>query len=176
MKNSANRQSTLLVTVILGLVLAATLYAAPALNLSGYEFLLGTNCTIQAQAGTCGVQFGGWTGGGGQVAGGWTTFPGNRRGLWAASINYIGTANFDSQVIVVGGTYDVLFKNAKPRSGEVIGGTVTWPLNATTDAGCGPGVAIVSLTLTGDATSFAGCLHDLPAGSVIPPQIWGTLE
>jgi hypothetical protein len=22
--------------------------------------------------------------------------------------------------------------------------------------------------------SFVGCLHDLPAGSVVPPKIWGT--
>jgi len=29
-------------------------------------------------------------------------------------------------------------------------------------------------TRHGAPASFVGCLHDLPAGSVIPPKIWGT--
>lgn len=145
------------------------------LNLSGYEFLLGSSCTIDGIPGTCGVEFGGWTGGSGPGANGWTRFPGNRRGLWAATINYTGSANFGSTVIVTSGSFDVLFKQGRTISGVVTGGTVIWPIDENTDAGCGAGVANVALTLSGGASSFAGCLHDLPAGTVIPPTIWGTL-
>jgi hypothetical protein len=150
--------------------------AAASVNLSGYEFLLGTSCSINGEPGTCGVQFGGWTGGGGPISGGWTTFPGNRRGLWEANINYIGKANFGESVQVVGGSYDVLFKNAKAISGTVTTGTVMWPASVSDNIGCGAGVATVALALTGDASYFSGCLHDLPAGSVIPPKIWGTIQ
>jgi hypothetical protein len=51
-----------------------------------------------------------------------------------------------------------------------------WPASVSDNIGCGPGVATVALELTGDASYFSGCLHDLPAGSVIPPKIWGTLQ
>ena len=164
-----------LATASVALAFSVVARGASSLNLSGYEFLLGSSCTIVGTPGTCGVQFGGWTGGSGPVSNGWTTFPGNRRGLWEANINYTGTANFNSTVQVISGSYDVLFKNAKTISGTVTGGTVAWPANLYADAGCGAGVAIVALTLSGDASSFSGCLHDLPAGSVIPPKIWGTL-
>jgi hypothetical protein len=150
--------------------------------MSGYEFLLGHSCTIGGQPGTCGVQFGGWTGGGGSTAGGWTHFPGDGRGLWSATINYIGTASFGDgtnphSVTVIGGNYDVLFKTpVRNVFGAVTTGTVTWPPTSSSDVGCGIGVASVLIYLTGGASSFQGCLHDLPAGSVIPPQIWGELN
>lgn len=173
---SMQRRSVVVALATAGFALAfvAVTKGAPSLNLSGYEFLLGTPCEIGGLPGTCGVQFGGWTGGTGFGATGWTTFPGNRRGLWAAAINYTGSAGFGKQVDVAGGNYDVLFKHAKTVSGTVVGGTVSWPAEGGDD-GCGTGVATVSLTLSGDASSFHGCLHDLPAGSIIPPRIWGTL-
>jgi hypothetical protein len=163
----------------LALGLAALPPGPPPLNISGYEFQLGTPCTINSQPGKCGVEFGGWTGGSGQVDGGWTPFPGTRKGLWEASIDYTGSPDFDSHVDVQSGTFDVLFKNRKTISGTVTGGIVTWPDTATGDRGCGAGVATVELSLTtggSGPTSFLGCLHDLPAGTVIPPKIWGTLE
>src|SRR5262245_3286347 len=136
--------------------------------------------------------FGGWTGGSGQVAGGWTPFPGTGQGLWKASVNYIGKAMFGDGVhvhvvYVVGGSFDLLFTNGTTVLGTVIPGTppkvstVTWPPSVLGDIGCGKGVAVVSVnvTITRGATgpgSFQGCLHDLPGGSVIPPQIWGTLQ
>jgi len=43
-------------------VVSSASAAAPLpVNLSGYEFLLGTSCTINGQSATCGVAFGGWT-------------------------------------------------------------------------------------------------------------------
>lgn len=156
--------------------------AAPLpVNLSGYEFLLGTSCTIKGQSGTCNVAFGGWTGGSGPVANGWTPFPGTEQGLWKATVDYTGTVEFGGQVELAGGRFDVLFTDGTTVSGKVTGGTVTWP-PVGTDAGCGTDVALVSVNIKyfrhgpTSSGSFQGCLHDLPAGSVIPPKIWGTLQ
>jgi hypothetical protein len=167
------------------IALALSIVAASAdlelpVNVSGYEFLLGTDCTIDGQQATCGVQFGGWTGGGGQVANGWTTFPGNGEGLWKATVDYTGKAAFGGQVAVAGGLFDLLFTSGTTVRGRVRGGRVTWPVKGQ-NIGCGIDVATVSLRVryrvgaTGIG-SFRGCLHDLPAGSVIPPKIWGTIE
>ena len=150
--------------------------AQSSTNLSAYEFLLGTPCTINDEAGKCGVSFGGWMGGTGPVANGWTPFPGNKQGLWDAEINYTGSPNFGSSVTVVSGTFDLYFKGSTAISGTVTGGSVTWPSSASDDSGCGDGVALVMVQVTtGSPLTFRGCLHDLPAGSVIPPKIWGTL-
>lgn len=164
------------------LVLALGLVAMPpppsSLNLSGYEFLLGTACTINNQSGKCGVEFGGWTGGTGQNADGWTPFPGTRKGLWEATVNYIGSPDFNTSVQIASGTFDVLFKHRRTISGTVESGVVEWPAEGG-DIGCGTNVATVILNLssgTNGPTEFLGCLHDLPAGSVIPPKIWGTLQ
>jgi len=146
------------------------------INLSAYEFLLGTACTVDGQAGKCGVSFGGWTGGTGPVSNGWTPFPGTRQGLWEATINYTGSPAFGGSVSVVSGSLDLFLKGEPPLSGEVIGGGVTWPSNSSTDIGCGVGVARVVvgvMTESEGALNFNGCLHDLPAGSVIPPKLWG---
>jgi hypothetical protein len=151
-----------------------------AVNVSGYEFLLGTDCTIDGQPATCGVHFGGWTGGGGQLANGWTPFPGDGHGLWKATVDYTGKAAFGAEVDVARGLFDLLFTDGKTVRGRVRGGKVTWPA-AGQGIGCGTDVAKVTLRVryrvgaTGIG-SFCGCLHDLPAGSVIPPKIWGTLE
>lgn len=153
---------------------------APAdINLSAYEFLLGSACTVNGQAGKCGVSFGGWTGGTGPNATGWTPFPGTRQGLWEATINYAGSPGFSGSVTVQSGSFDLFLKGETPLSGDVTGGTVTWPASASTDIGCGMGVAVVQVTVSTESEGslvFNGCLHDLPAGSVIPPKIWGTLE
>jgi hypothetical protein len=71
---------------------AASAALLSPVNISGYEYLLGTSCTIDGQPATCDVKFGGWTGGDGQVANGWTPFPGNDEGLWKATVNYTGKA------------------------------------------------------------------------------------
>jgi len=171
--------------VIAGLLIAVFAWKfAPAvraqaptdINLSAYEFLLGTSCTINGQAGTCGVSFGGWTGGTGPVANGWTPFPGTRQGLWEATINYTGSPAFGGSVTVQSGSLDLFLKGEPPLSGSVIGGGVTWPQDTNTDIGCGAGVArvIVAVSTESEGTlNFNGCLHDLPAGSVIPPKLWG---
>lgn len=167
------------VTMVLALSLAAAPIPPPFHNISGYEFLLGTPCTIESFPGTCGVSFLGWVGGKGAVPKGWMAYPGNTQGLWEATVNYIGSPAFDSQVQVAGGVFDLLFKHQPAIEATVTGGTVTWPADATTDSGCGRGVATVDLALSsgpGGPTSFEGCLHDLPAGSVIPPKIWGSLQ
>ena len=59
-----------MVMALLPLTLPVGAWANPPLpvNVSGYEFLLGTNCTIAGQPATCGVHFGGWTGGNGPDA------------------------------------------------------------------------------------------------------------
>ncbi len=148
------------------------------LNLSAYEFLLGTACNINGQAGKCGVSFGGWTGGTGPTATGWTPFPGTRQGLWEATINYTGSPAFGGAVTIQGGSFDLFVKGESPLTGEVTAGGVTWPGSASTDIGCGVGVAQVLGTVSTESEgtlNFNGCLHDLPAGSVIPPKIWGTL-
>src|SRR5215471_6076564 len=128
--------------------------AAPLpVNLSGYEFLLGTSCTINGQSATCGVAFGGWTGGRGRVATGWTPFPGTEKGLWKATVDYIGKVEFGGKVELVGGNFDVLFTNGTTLSGNVTGGTVTWP-PAGESTVCGADVALVSVNvaLRGAAT------------------------
>lgn len=153
--------------------------AQASTNLSAYEFLLGTKCTIGGLAGKCGVAFGGWMGGLGPVANGWTPFPGNKGGLWDADINYTGSPEFGSSVTVQGGSFDLYFKGGETLAGTVTGGTVTWPASTSVDTfGCGDGVASILVHVTTEAEgplNFQGCLHDLPAGSVIPPKIWGTL-
>jgi hypothetical protein len=152
--------------------------AAPvSIYISGYEYLLGTDCIQGGKAATCGVQFGFWTGGRGQRSDGWVHFPGDGRGLGKANISYIGTAAFGA-TLPVAGNIELLFSRAPSISGPVRG-TVTWPAEGAPSPTCGTDVAMVSLTVqysTGGSGIFSGCLHDLPKGSVIPPKIWGVLN
>ena len=155
---------------------AASAALLSPVNVSGYEYLLGTSCTIDGQPATCDVKFGGWTGGDGQAANGWTPFPGNDEGLWKATVNYTGKAAFGREVDVVGGSFDLLFTNGKTVLGKVTGGTAAGQSTV-----CGTDVAVVSLRVryrVGAAGRglFRGCLHDLPAGTIIPPKIWGALQ
>src|SRR5260370_1714136 len=76
-ESKAMKYSTFVLFAV-GAILA--LASQPALaevnvNVSGYEVFLGVTCTINNEPATCGVQFGGWTGGGGAVPGGWTRVP-----------------------------------------------------------------------------------------------------
>jgi hypothetical protein len=179
MKNLARYGGRLLFAAIMVGLAVPAFAQGPTYNLSGYEFLLGSPCTIGSEAGKCGVAFGGWTGGGGQEAGGWTQFPGTRRGLWEATVNYTGSPNFGASVELQSGTFDLFLKNHKAISGTVTGGSVDWPTEGgVTDPSCGTDVAklTVFLNIGGSPHYFSGCLHDLPAGSIIPPKIWGELH
>jgi hypothetical protein len=151
---------------------------AARLNLSGVELFAGHPCTISGENGTCGVHSVGWGGGSGHVPNGWVTFPGDGRALWEAAINFQGDVAFGKTINVLkGGRLELLLKKNKLLSEMVTEGTVVWPPSATGDLGCGEGVAKVTAffkTKDGAPASFVGCLHDLPAGSVIPPKIWGT--
>jgi len=162
----------------LGIVTAAA-HLLPV-RVSGYEYFIGTPCTIDAQAATCDVQFAGWTGSGGQVPNGWRSFPGNSQGLWTATIDYRGKPKFGGHVALLGGNFHLLYNDGDVTLGRVTGGTITWP-PAGQSSICGTQVAVVIMNVryrvgaTGNGV-FRGCLHDLPAGSVIPPKLWGRLE
>jgi hypothetical protein len=171
---------------LVGVVLlgaTATLAQPPlAVNVSGYEFFPGVPCTLDTEPTTCGVTFGGWTGGAGAVAGGWVPFPGNRLGFWKAKIDRQGTAAFGSAVTIVGGTWRLALRQGITfivLSGIMTGGTVQWPTpggNLT----CGTNVARVTANLLvtelgSTPATFNGCLHDLPIGTILPPEIWGTI-
>ena len=165
-------------------VLALSIVAASAdllpERVSGYEYFIGTPCTIEDQPATCDVQFAGWTGSGGQVANGWRPFPGNGLGMWTATIDYKGKPKFGGQVQLLDGNFDLLFADGKSVLGRVTGGTITWPAAGQSTI-CGIEVAVVSINVryrvgaTGRGL-FQGCLHDLPFGSVVPPKIWGRLK
>lgn len=157
-------------------LVGSSAFSAPPIYVAGYEYLLGDSCTVGGQAGTCGVQFGFWTGGSGAGPFGWTTFPGNGKGLGKATLNYYGKAAFGTTLNVMG-TFELLFTSA-PKISAIVSGSVRWPLQGQYST-CGLEVATVTLTVayvTGGTGRFTGCLHDLPAGSVIPPKIWGGLS
>ena len=149
-------------------------------RVSGYEYFIGTPCTIDGKAATCDVQFAGWTTNGAPVANGWRPFPGDGEGRWTASIDYKGNPKFGGQVNLLGGSFDLLFADGNVVLGKVTGGTITWPIEGQSTV-CGTDVAVVSMNVryrvgASGRGSFRGCLHDLPFGSVIPPEIWGKLE
>ena len=165
-------------------VLALSIAAASAdlipVRVSGYEFYIGESCTVDGLPATCDVQFGGWTGSGGQAANGWRDFPGSGKGFWTASVDYRGKAKFGGQVELLDGKFDLMFNDGQALLGRVISGTITWPAAGQSTI-CGLEVAVVSMTVryrvgaTGRGL-FRGCLHDLPFGSVLPPKIWGRLD
>jgi hypothetical protein len=149
-------------------------------RVSGYEYFIGTACTIDGQPATCDVQFAGWTGSGGQVANGWKAFPGNGQGTWTATVDYKGKPKFGGQVALLGGNFNLLFTDGKAVLGKVTSGTITWPARGQTTI-CGTNVAVVTMNVRYRAGAtglglFRGCLHDLPFGSILPPKIWGRLQ
>jgi hypothetical protein len=151
---------------------------AARLNLSGVELLAGHPCPIGGENGTCGVHSVGWSGGSGHVPNGWVALPGDGRALWEAAIGFQGDVAFGKTInLLKGGRLELLLKKNKLLSEMVTEGTVVWPPSVMRDLGCGEGVAKVTAffkTKQDAPASFVGCLHDLPAGSVIPPKIWGT--
>lgn len=79
--------------------------------------------------------------------------------------------------LVKGSRLELLLKPNKLLSEFVTEGTVIWPVSVHDDLGCGGGVAKVHALLTTPTDkpgSFVVCLHDLPAGSILPPKIRGT--
>jgi hypothetical protein len=172
--------------MLVAVSLVATIATAAAqivVPVSGYEIYLGHSCTVAgapALSATCGATFTGWTGE--TINGGWLAFPGTGKGVWSIQINYIGHPAFGGttpQVTVVGGQWSFLFVNGLILSGKVVNGTVTWPVDQYSSVegfSCGPGVAVAQANLTlvgGKSASVSGCLHDIPAGTVIPPKEWG---
>jgi hypothetical protein len=151
---------------------------ADRLNLSGVEFFAGHPCTVDGQPATCGAHSLGWGGGSGHIANGWVPFPGDGKAVWEANVAYEGDVAFGKTVeLVKGSRLELLEQNNKLLSEIVTEGTVTWPTSTNDDLGCGRGVAKVHAlfrTKQDAPASFVGCLHDLPAGSVVPPKIWGT--
>jgi hypothetical protein len=150
---------------------------AARLNLSGVEFFAGHPCTIGGQHATCGAHFVGWSGGGGHEPNGWVPFPGDEKALWEADINYEGQVSFGKTIDLLKGRLELLLQRQRLLSEILTNGTVVWPPSATGNLGCGEGVGRVTAYFTtkqGAPASFLGCLHDLPAGSVLPPKIWGT--
>jgi hypothetical protein len=144
---------------------------------SGYELFTGHNCVIGSQPATCGATFSGWTGETSQE--GWLAFPGTELGGWSIKANYIGKPAFGDSVTLVGGTWIFFLKNGGFLHGTITSGMVTWPSASDSpvlNSNCGDGVATVAATLSvagGHPALLAGCLHDLPAGTVIPPKVWG---
>jgi hypothetical protein len=154
------------------LLLVSSAVAQTHVPVSGYEVFLGSNCVFHGQPATCGATFTGWTGGGTS----WVGFPGSGLGVWSLQINYTGHPSLPGQVTVVGGNWSFLFVNGLELRGKVVSGTVTWPDEGS--AGCGgvvnAGWAQAILTVNGGANAtVSGCLHDIPAGTVIPPTVWG---
>jgi hypothetical protein len=159
---------------------AAASAASLPVDVSGYELLLGSPCTINTESGTCNVAFSGWTGASGQTANGWTPFPGTGQGLWSATVNYIGRARFGGHVHVANGAFDLLFTDGTVVRGNVTSGKVEWPQEGQATV-CGTDVATITMTVAftqgpAGGGSFEGCLHDLPAGTINPPEIWGRLK
>lgn len=185
MKTLVHRTITVLLAFVAFFAVGATRALAidqEGVNVSGWEFFLGVPCNLgDNEPATCGVTFGGWTGGNGAIAGGWTPFPGNRRGLWWAQIDRKGEAGFGKTVDIEGGTWELFLRKGwrvVKFSGVVLDGTVQWP-SQTGDLGCGISVGQVEAELLvtelgGAPATFQGCLQDLPAGTIIPPRIWGT--
>jgi hypothetical protein len=176
MPSPFSRRNLILIGALF-LLPASAVMAQISVPVSGYEIYLGHNCTIAGSAATCGATFTGWTGE--SNTGGWLAFPGTGKGVWSIQINYTGHPAFGGtmpQVKVVGGKWSFLFVNGLELRGKVVNGTVTWPPGPNASIGCGNGVAVAQANLTlvgGKYATIAGCLHDIPAGTVIPPQEWG---
>ena len=111
-------------TTALALSIVAAFADLLPVRVSGYEYFIGTSCTVDGQPATCDVQFGGWTGSGGQVAGGWRSYPGSGQGFWTATVDYRGKAKFGGQVALLGGNFHLLFTDGKALLGRVTGGTI----------------------------------------------------
>lgn len=107
----------------------------------------------------------------------WTTT--DNGGTWVAAVDRVGHAGLGSSVTIVGGRWVWEQGNDIVHFGRILGGTVHWPVDLTSDVGCGPGVAqfFATLSVSGQTTggTLTGCLDDTHMPFVFPPKIWGTL-
>jgi hypothetical protein len=99
-------------------------------------------------------------------------------GTWVASVDRTAGGGLGSSTTLLGGR--LTMDRETVRSYRIIGGTVTWPVSLDQSLGCGPGVAVVYMTLSRGST-FTGCLDDTHLDPfqepfVFPPRIWGTLQ
>jgi hypothetical protein len=150
---------------------------AESLNLSGSVFFAGSSC--ETGGSSCNANVVGWSGGFGHVPNGWTPFPGTEKALWEAHLTSEGEVAFAKTVTLTGGKLDLVLQGQKLLSETVTNGTVVWPASATTDLGCGEGIAQATInfqTAQEKPARFSGCVRALPAGSVKPPQIWGIFQ
>ena len=111
------------------------------------------------------------------MANGWTPFPGDKKALWEANLDYRGEIAFGKTVTLTAGRLNLLPRSERPISAILTNGTVTWPPSNTADLGCGGGVAKLEVsfeTRNNDLTSFVGCVQDSIAPSYIPAKVWGT--
>jgi hypothetical protein len=171
--------ATAVATLLLGAMSALAATQPGPTNVSGRETFPGIDCgTKDGQPFTCGTSFRGWIGGNGPVSendGGWVPFPG-QGGSVVVRINYLGTARVPGgSVTIKEGTWRIYFGKSYYH-GKVLGGTVQWPESGSEVAGfsCGTDVAVVQASLSDDASSFVGCLDDIP--KPIIPKIWGTFS
>ncbi len=148
-----------------------------SLPLSGVELFRGFPCASHGTRGTCGAYLAGWGGGSGDVTNGWAPFPGDKEALWEAHVDFDGEPAFGKSIQLLRGNLKLQIKRQKPLSEPIIGGIVTWPASATSDLGCGNGVARIDISF--DATHdgpayFVGCLQDLPTHTEASQKVWGT--
>ena len=105
---------------------AASAAATPLpVDLSGYELLNGSPCTINTQSGTCDVAFERLDrrrrANGERVA----RFPGTGQGLWEVIVNYDGRPHFGGHLNIVNGSFNLLFTDGTVVSGNITGGRST---------------------------------------------------
>lgn len=168
---SIRRVLLVLVCALILNAVALVALAATAVDISGREFFPG----VHYGDATYGASFAGLT----LTA---------ERGVWAASVNYRGTAGLGHEVAIFGGSWGLAKADGSRLSGRVTGGAVVWPLNLdSTVPGvlgtlCGKGVATfnASLSIRGSLSpgSIVGCLDDTHLATVprvFPPRIFGTL-
>jgi len=170
----------LLVSAIIALLLSSVASVAWAEGslFSGFELFPG----IKLDGITIGATFSGWT----QTPGPeqWVPFTSSTGGFVSGSVNYAGSPGFGHSVNIIGGKWAWLEADDHTiHSGPVlsvlngVSSAVTWPANAQTDLGCGPGIATFYANV-GDGLShtigaISGCLNDQ---LTFPPKIWGIVN
>lgn len=106
------------------------------------------------------------------------------RGAWFISANFVGNPGIVSgnrnSVTVIGGRWYLEGTDGTRQDGNLLRGTVTWPASLDVSIGCGPGVAMLSATLSHNgfkpAGEISGCIDDTHLDQVYPPKVWGRFE
>jgi hypothetical protein len=99
-------------------------------------------------------------------------------GSWGLTINYTGVPGAGRTVVVTGGLWSLRKADGASYSGNVFGGTVTWPAIGA-NIGCGEDMAKVGLALAiaaGGTGQVDGCLDDQHLTTVFPPHVWSTVS